>query len=109
MSNADSNSSTDPEKQFREPLTRSTFAVPTARLLQKPPVTTSSEPRDGRRAARSVRGGHAEYPVIKGELHNLMLDEFNERNLLTASEEVLSAAVREFVDRMLETQDLPLE
>ena len=42
--------------------------------------------------------------MIKGELHNLMLDEFNERNLLTASEEDLSAAVHEFVDRMLATK-----
>jgi pilus assembly protein CpaF len=109
MSNADADSRADPGKQLREPLARSTFALPTTRLLQKSPVTTSSEPRDGRGAVRLARGGgHAEYPVIKGELHKLMLDEFNERNLLTASEEVLSAAVREFVEHALETQDLPL-
>ena len=112
MSNGDIDSPIDPEKQFRATLTRSIFTVPTTRLLQKPPTTSSGEPRELRRAAvhavRVVHGGHAEYQVIKGELHNLMLDEFNERNLLTASEEDLSAAVHEFVDRMLATQDLPL-
>ena len=56
MSNGDTDSPIDPEKQFRATLTRSIFTVPTTRLLQKPPTTSSGEPREERRAAvRAVR------------------------------------------------------
>src|SRR5271157_4768286 len=36
MSNGDTDSPIDPEKQFRATLTRSIFTVPTTRLLQQP-------------------------------------------------------------------------
>ncbi len=48
------------------------------------------------------------YSSIKGELQERLLDEMGERDLLTGSEDDVAVAVREFVDRILESEDLPL-
>jgi pilus assembly protein CpaF len=52
--------------------------------------------------------GRAEYQTVKGELHERLLDEINQRKLLGSGEEALAAAAREFVERVLETEDLPV-
>jgi pilus assembly protein CpaF len=45
---------------------------------------------------------------VKAGLHQRLLDEIDQRNLMGAAEETLAAAVRDFVDRVLATEDLPL-
>jgi pilus assembly protein CpaF len=52
--------------------------------------------------------GVAEHLSVKGRLHQQLLDEINERGLLGGGEEELTRAVREFVDRALDSEDLPL-
>ena len=50
----------------------------------------------------------AEHLSVKGQLHQRLLDEINERGLLGADEAELEAEVRSFVDRVLATEDIPL-
>lgn len=52
--------------------------------------------------------GRTNYASIKGELQERLLDEIGEKNLLTAGEDVVAVAVREFVDRVLAEEALPL-
>ncbi len=60
------------------------------------------------RAKPEARRGRADYSSIKGRLQERLLDEIGERNLLGGGEETVAAAVREFVDYVLDTEDLPL-
>ncbi len=50
----------------------------------------------------------ADYLTIKTRLHERLLDDIGEKHLLGASEENVELAVREFVDRTLRMEDLPL-
>lgn len=61
-------------------------------------------------AAESIveRAGSAAYLVVRGELHQRLLDELDRRNLLSSSEERLTDEVKEFVEGTLASEDLPL-
>lgn len=61
-------------------------------------------------AAESMveRSGSAAYLVVRGELHQRLLDELDRRNLLSSSEERLTEEVKEFVEGTLASEDLPL-
>jgi pilus assembly protein CpaF len=50
----------------------------------------------------------ANYLVVKGELHQRLLDDLDRRNLLTASEERLTEFVEQFVAQALVVEDLLL-
>ena len=110
MSNGHSGLPADPERRPREPFTRANLSLPTGRLTLKPRpiVTTDAQPEAPR--PRPSRGGDriVGYQAVKAELHQRLLGEFEERNLMMASEEVVAAAVREFVERVLAFEDLPL-
>jgi pilus assembly protein CpaF len=110
MSNGGPENPNESERRSREPFTRSNLSVPTSRLTLKPrPVVTSDakpeSPRPSTPRGSAIAVG---YQAVKAELHQRLLNEFDERNLMGASEEGLAAAVREFVDRVLATEDLPL-
>src|SRR5207248_3401576 len=77
------------------------------RSIVQAEATRPEAPHPRPRPARGA-GPAVGYQAVKGELHQRLLDEFEERNLLTASEEVVAAAVREFVDRVLSFEELPL-
>jgi pilus assembly protein CpaF len=51
---------------------------------------------------------HVAYLAIKGQLHQRLLDELDEANLLGAGEAELTERVRDFVQHTLDEEDLPL-
>jgi pilus assembly protein CpaF len=59
-------------------------------------------------APARTRQDRADYVTIKSGLHERLLDEIGERNLLGTSDEVVAAAVQEFVERVLASDELPL-
>ncbi|HBJ37727.1 MAG TPA: pilus assembly protein CpaF [Planctomycetaceae bacterium] len=50
----------------------------------------------------------ADYLTVKTGLHQRLLDRLNETRFVGASDEVLEETVKEFVDRILDSEDLPL-
>jgi pilus assembly protein CpaF len=93
----------------REVLLRSSLAVPAARLRDKQRGTASSNiERPRPNIDLEDRAGGAEYMTVKGALHQRLLDEINEKNMLGGNEEFLANAAREFVERVLDSEDLLL-
>lgn len=91
----------------RERLTRHNYSVPVERLRTPAAQRGADATRTGVVPPRSpVR--FADYEAVKGNLHERLLDELNGRNVLGASEEILTDAVGEFVARVLAEEDLPL-
>ncbi|MCI0682416.1 MAG: CpaF family protein [Gemmataceae bacterium] len=91
-------------QQARERLGRSRLSVPRARVPERAPPPSIA----GRNEAPAANLGRAEYLTVKGELHERLLNELNQRQLLGSREEALAEAVREFVANVLDTEDHPL-
>ena len=93
----------------RDLLSRTRVAIPSLRLRQhgERQVPTLSFDQPGAREA-IIGPGRAAYLSVKTELHSQLLNELDRTNRLTASEESIRGFVRDFVERVLETQDLPL-
>jgi pilus assembly protein CpaF len=96
------------ERRTREQLVRTVLAVPPGRIPAKVRATAVAEARNERPGARPQRAGNADYQSVKAELHQRLLDDFEKRNLLGGSEDVLAGAVRQFVEQTLGAEDLPL-
>ncbi|HZV00321.1 MAG TPA: ATPase, T2SS/T4P/T4SS family, partial [Planctomycetota bacterium] len=60
------------------------------------------------RQAQAPRLSKADLLSIKGNLHERLLKEIGDRNLLTLDEAAVKAAAREFVDRILSEEDVAL-
>lgn len=93
----------------REVLERAQIRLPAMRLRTERASRLLAGERDdtvGEVADGSLEG--AAYLAVKGRLHQRLLDEMDQRNLLGSREEELSQAVRDFVDRLLATEPLPL-
>ncbi|MFT7667352.1 MAG: pilus assembly protein CpaF [Planctomycetota bacterium] len=93
--------------------------VQLARRRFRSAITTAAASRlrpDSARTERKQRGvseplqagGIFDYLSIKARLHERLLDDIGERNLLGSSEEQVESAVHEFVARILENEELPL-
>lgn len=108
MSTEHDASASDARARSRETLMRATFSLPKNRVKVERPAATGAAREPVRTDAPPVRVSQAEHLSVKGELHQRLLDEINERGLLGAGEAELETQVREFVDRVLETDDLPL-
>ncbi len=91
--------------QLRKVLGRGSIELPTSRLQIGRKSATVSAPAPVRVVTPP---SSAEHQNVKARLHRRLLDEINERDLLSTGEEELTEAVREFVDRVLATEDLPL-
>jgi len=91
--------------RFRQLLGRATIELPTSRLQTDKKSATVSAPAPVRIATPA---SGAEHQTVKARLHRRLLDEIDQRDLLGTSEEELTAAVHDFVDRVLATEDLPL-
>jgi pilus assembly protein CpaF len=91
----------------RDLIARSMLAVPAARLREKPRSSPSALERPRQETHQATPSG-AEYQSVKARLHGRLLDEIDERNMMGAGEEALAEAVREFVDRVLATEDVTL-
>jgi pilus assembly protein CpaF len=69
------------------------------------------EPKDAAPATRqpvSAKLGKADFLAIKGGLHERLLKEIGEKNLLSLDERAVKQAAHDFVERVLATEDLPL-
>jgi pilus assembly protein CpaF len=108
QSDALTNAATDPGRS-RRVLGHANLALPLDRLRQsakKNQERTAVDPPVAEMfAPASVT---ANYLVVKGELHQRLLDDLDRRNLLTASEERLTEFVQEFVDAALASEDVLL-
>ncbi len=103
---------------FRDVLNRTTLVLPVGRVKEKPrtqATAATQRPREeaaGRMANPSHGAGASpvgsQYLLVKGALHELLLDEINKRNLLNSSEEALAEVVREFVAGAIAEENLPL-
>src|SRR5262245_35421358 len=90
----------------REALGRAVLTVPANRVREKPKTSAGVE-----RARADTASAPAEQPGflgVKAVLHERLLNEINEANLLTAGEDSLVAVVKEFVGRVLVEEELAL-
>lgn len=93
----------------RRILAQTNLALPLDRLRFATKHTSARptvEPVTG--AAGTPEAGPASYNIVKGELHQRLLDDLDRRNLLAASEERLTEFVEQFVSKALAAEDLPL-
>jgi len=101
------NPTDDPQisaQQARERLGRARRIVPLDRVKDHgQPVSVA-----GRNDIPAADLGRADYLTVKGELHERLLNELNNRRLLGSGEEALAQAVRDFVARVLDVEDLTL-
>ncbi len=95
------------DQQARERLSRVHLALPEnrARLRAKPTAPSAFE--RGQKKERRPVGGSG-YTAVKSRLHEQLLDEIDEEDLLDAEEDVLAAYVRNFVQRVLDEEDVTL-
>ena len=59
-------------------------------------------------ASPAARGANVDFLTIKAQLHSRLLDEIGERSMFGSGEEAIAAAVQDFVARVLQTEDIPL-
>jgi len=94
-------------KISREMLNSTFMAVPTnrARVSKAGTQVFENKPAVDEDAPVESRAG---YLKIKSNLHRKLLDEVNQRGLIEAKEDELADFVREFVERVLVEEDVPL-
>jgi len=97
-------------KRSRELLGRSTMAVPVDRVrqTQRDGIRPSQTGDRRREASAQEAPGRAAWLTVKGELHQRLLDELDEDNLLTTDPEELRELVQEFVTAELAEEDVLL-
>ncbi|MEM9826477.1 MAG: CpaF family protein [Planctomycetota bacterium] len=88
----------------RKRLSRMSFSLPAERVRLKKPISVSAADDSPTEAAPSV----ADYQSVKALLHERLLDEINEEDLIGESEEALADKVQQFAERTLAEEDLPL-
>ncbi len=96
---------------FREKLLHANMSLPADRVRnakKAAPTRTVTAAAAAAAAPPPVRKGGAEHVSVKSALHQRLLDELDQRNLLGASEETLAQFVEAFVDEALQAEDLPL-
>jgi len=94
-----------PGKRPRDLIGRSSLVVPVVRVQEPATPAAAAPPRA--EAPPPVRG-RVDYLAVKAELHGRLLDEIDERRLLNSGEDALARAVKDFVERVLATEELPL-
>ena len=98
-------------ERFARPVTRTVNRQP-----QEPPAprveALRAAPHELMRPPRVPGAGpglrRTDHLAVKSSLHERLLDEIGELNLTQGGEEAVAAAVQEFVDRVLEQEDVPL-
>ena len=91
-------------KLARKRLAKFRFQVPKDRAQER--ETTKNAFSISAEAAS--KPNTADYVTVKSGLHQRLLDLLNESRFVAASDDALEEAVEEFVTRVLETEDLPL-
>lgn len=96
----------DDQNGSRQRLSRAMFSLPADRLRTPRPVSVSSTAAQTRES--SEKAGPANYHGVKATLHARLLDEINDDEMVGESEETLAEKVRQFAERVLQEEDLPL-
>jgi pilus assembly protein CpaF len=92
----------DTPETLRERLTEARFATPSERTRRSDSSKESTwDPRK-----KSESG--SDYTSVKSNLHSRLLNEVEKTGMLTASEDEIKSFVHQFVDRVLQTESLPL-
>lgn len=106
MNDPNNNAGGEPSAENRA---RESFraAITTAAASRLRPQTVRSE-REFRRDREAPVSSVVDFLSIKAQLHERLLDELGERDLLASNEDVVENAVRTFVNRILSDEDLPL-
>ena len=94
----------------RQILGRTNLALPLERLRTSTGIgrtATGGAPSRGADVSEA-RPSATAYLVIKGELHERLLNELDRRNLLSASEDRLQEEIEQFVAQTLAFQEMPL-
>jgi len=95
------------EEEMNSARRRFRAAITTAAASRLRP--DSARPESGRqRVEPKPLHGIVDFLSIKARLHERLLDDIGERNLLGSNEEQVAQAVQDFVARTLEEEDLPL-
>lgn len=92
----------------RQRLGKSRLSVPLTRVKERPASSGGAGAERAWTDDATPVVSKADYLTVKGELHERLLNELNNRKMLGIGEEALADAVREFVRRVLEIEDLPL-
>jgi pilus assembly protein CpaF len=95
------------EERVRRALGKASAAAPAERLrasVQRTPFRALGE--SGAEPAPAL--GQAGYHAVKASLQERLLKEIGDRNLLGSEGQVVNDAVRDFAERMLEQESLPL-
>jgi len=95
-------------KASREVLSRTTLTLPADRVRHPPKRRLQQGAASAPAQVASTTTPAVNFLSIKGRLHQRLLDELDQQNLLGAGEELLGQAVHEFVDEVLAAEDLPL-
>jgi pilus assembly protein CpaF len=96
------------EREMQRTRHRFRAAITTAAASRLRPETARTEGGGRQRSAAPAAPGLVDYLTIKTRLHERLLDDIGERQLLGSSEEDVERAVSEFVARTLAEEDLPL-
>ena len=70
--------------------------------------STTEEPNYQQAGHTKTLNRNVEYHSIKGDLHERLIDELNEEGALSLEDGELKPRIDEFVERILETEDIPL-
>lgn len=87
---------------IRERLGRTSFDVPMDRMTKR------NSQQESPRTSATPPSSRADYSVVKGRLHERLLDELNADDLFGEGEQALAEHVETFVIRVLEQEDIPL-
>jgi pilus assembly protein CpaF len=98
----------DLTKRSRELLSKTSLVVPAARLRDKSKSSVTVAAEKPRPESKQTPNGQSDLHSVKGRLHQRLLDEIDQRNLLGLGEEALTEAVRDFVERALAVEDVLL-
>lgn len=99
------------DKSARDVLKNKAIKVPQNRLKKTNSgggESQSSSVAVGAAAVEKRLSQKLEYQAIKGELHERLIDEMNEAGMLVRPDDELKTFVNEFVENVLESEDLPL-
>ncbi|TWT93523.1 CpaF family protein [Neorhodopirellula pilleata] len=94
----------DAGKLARQRLSKFRFQVPKDRALER----ETSKNAFSVSTEVATRSKAADYVTVKTGLHQRLLDLLNETRFVGASDDVLESAVKDFVEQILENEDLPL-
>lgn len=99
----------DDRQSRRDQFAHLSFDVPAERLRKKDSTYSQHAPATNAPPLFATGAGHrATYQSVKGRLHERLLDELSDEELTTQPEELIAARVQQFVERVLGTEDLPL-